>query len=593
MIPFERTRQQTIPNSSVKIIGVGGAGANMLDRIALDGMEGAELLAANTDMRTLNASVASEKIQLGRNLTKGLGSGGDPELGRKAGAEAELEMRDSLRDRKIVFVCVGLGGGTGSGAAPLVTRLAREEGAFTVVFATMPFPFEGQRRREQAETSLNELAVLANALVTFDNGRMGELVLAKQGVHEAFSAADRMVSESIKAVTRIVLRPGLVNIGLDDLVAALSNNRSRCLFGSGIATGENRALQALKNAMSSPLLDRGSLLNDAETVLVHLCGGEDMTLYEIELLMQGLSKHVPSTAQILFGTAVDPSMEDSLSVTLVSSLPEDRLHSSMGPETMERIAEVPPIAKAPIPTPTPTPPAPSFDDGQDFMVTDDLEEPVPAVPSVPLVEKREISKPEATPVKRAEPEVIEKKAPVMESAPEPKVAPVQEKPVAPKETASKKVADLPDLPKDPPATAKKKVTEPEDAPSKETRRIKLPPRREKAPEAADKPGPLAGIRDSEEPPIKLGAGQPTSFEPDPDEAATKVDFASIEPKESNRGVSKDTLEELQASVRARKKGPKDELALEGGPKGRFEGQDPNVVEGEDLDIPPFLRHKKG
>jgi cell division protein FtsZ len=333
MIPYERTRQQTIPNSSVKIIGVGGAGANMLDRVAIDGMDGAELLVANTDLRTLTSSVSAEKIQLGRALTKGLGSGGDPDLGRQAALEAELEIRDTLRDRKIVFICVGLGGGTGSGAAPLIARLAREEGAFTVVFATMPFGFEGKRRREQAGTALNELAVLANALVTFDNGRMGDLILAKQGVHEAFAAADRMISEAIKAVTRIVLRPGLVNIGLDDLVAALSSNRSRCLFGSGIAEGENRAQQALKNALLSPLLDRGSLLAQAQTVLVHICGGEDLTLYEIELLMRGLGKHVPETAQMLFGTAVDPAMKDSLSVTLVSSLPEEALQEGISAES--------------------------------------------------------------------------------------------------------------------------------------------------------------------------------------------------------------------------------------------------------------------
>ncbi|MED5418625.1 MAG: cell division protein FtsZ, partial [Verrucomicrobiota bacterium] len=332
MIPYERTRQQTIPNSAVKIIGVGGAGANMLDRIALDGMEGAELLACNTDVRTLTSSVAPEKIQLGRNLTKGLGSGGDPALGNQAGQEAELEIRDALRDRKIIFICVGLGGGTGSGAAPLVARLAREEGAFTVVFATTPFNFEGKRRRDQAEAALTELSVLANALITFDNTRMGELVLAKQGVHEAFSAADRMISESIRAVTRIVMRPGLVNIGLDDLMAALSSPKSRCLFGSGIAQGENRSQQALKNALVSPLLDRGSLLHDTDTVLVHVCGGEDMTLYELELLMRGLSKHVPDTAQILFGTSVDPAMAEALSVTLVSSLPEERLLAELGAE---------------------------------------------------------------------------------------------------------------------------------------------------------------------------------------------------------------------------------------------------------------------
>ncbi|MGB1259976.1 MAG: cell division protein FtsZ, partial [Akkermansiaceae bacterium] len=325
MISYERDPQQTIPESSVKIIGLGGAGANMLDRAALDGMTGTEMLCINTDMRTLSSSVAGEKIQIGKNLTKGLGAGGDPELGLQAAQESETDIRDALRGRKMVFLCVGLGGGTGSGAAPLICRIAREEDAFVVVFATMPFGFEGKRRRDQAETSLNELAVLANALVTFDNGRMGELVLAKQGIHEAFAAADRMISESIKAVTRLVVRPGLINVGLDDLMAALRTTRSRCLFGSGIADGENRSQLALENALTSPLLDKGSLLEDATTVLVHICGGETLTLYEVELLMQGLSKHIPNSAHVLFGAAVDPAMGDTLSVTLVSALPEDKL----------------------------------------------------------------------------------------------------------------------------------------------------------------------------------------------------------------------------------------------------------------------------
>src|SRR6478752_1454106 len=339
MISYNRDPQQTIPTSAVKIIGLGGAGANMLERIALDGMEGAELLAINTDVRTLSSCLAREKIQLGVNLTKGLGAGGDPVLGHQAMLETEDQIRASIKGRRIVFLCAGLGGGTGSGAAPIVTRIAREEGAFVVVFATMPFAFEGKRRREQAEAALNELAVLSNALVTFDNNRMGELVLAKQGIHEAFAAADHMICESIKAVIRLVIRPGLINVGLDELVSALRTNRSRCLFGSGIAAGKDRAAKALKNALNSPLLDQGALLKDAETVLVHLSGGEDLTLFEIELLMQRLLKFVPDKAHVLFGAAIDPTMGDSLSITLISALPEDTLakapRDSIGDRTRE------------------------------------------------------------------------------------------------------------------------------------------------------------------------------------------------------------------------------------------------------------------
>ncbi|MCP4731634.1 MAG: hypothetical protein GY872_16300 [Roseibacillus sp.] len=605
MIPYERTRQQTIPNSAVKIIGVGGAGANMLDRIALDGMEGAELLACNTDVRTLTSSVAPEKIQLGRNLTKGLGSGGDPALGNQAAQEAELEIRDALRDRKIIFICVGLGGGTGSGAAPLVARLAREEGAFTVVFATTPFNFEGKRRRDQAETALTELSVLANALITFDNTRMGELVLAKQGVHEAFSAADRMISESIRAVTRIVMRPGLVNIGLDDLMASLSSPKSRCLFGSGIAHGENRAQQALKNALVSPLLDRGSLLHDTDTVLVHVCGGEDMTLYELELLMRGLSKHVPETAQILFGTSVDPAMAETLSVTLVSSLPEERLRAELGAERDDA-----PSAQA---------------DLEENGDADPLDEPgegegAEASSSTSGVDAQASSPPDPEPLTELDP------------FPEADLDALPEQGATPELEEGEDSTPVPVIPEDagkeelkpsakggpkrgrsgrkPRVKVKKNKEQEEDEPvkvlpvspntaSNVTMRVKLP-----APSDAS---PVDDVFDSsKEMDSDANTGKATSrpiaIEAVPNLAETgeSIDlgaeggeitsFEEVEPVEGLAPIELDSLEEIQASAQAKR--PQGELALDGGPKGKFDGEDPNLIEGEDLDIPPFLRNKK-
>ena len=631
MIPYERTRQQTIPNSAVKIIGVGGAGANMLDRIALDGMEGAELLACNTDVRTLTSSVAPEKIQIGRNLTKGLGAGGDPDLGRQAAGEAELELRDALRDRKIIFICVGLGGGTGSGAAPLVARLAREGGAFTVVFATTPFNFEGRRRREQAENALKELSVLANALITFDNTRMGELVLAKQGVHEAFSAADRMISESIRAVTRIVMRPGLVNIGLDDLMAALSSPKSRCLFGSGIAQGENRAQQALKNALVSPLLDRGSLLHHTETVLVHVCGGEDMTLYELELLMRGLSKHVPDTAQILFGTSVDPAMGESLSVTLVSSLPEDRLLAGLSSE-----GEGAPSSHAEM--------DPDSDDAVGQV--DETEEAAPESagsearePDVPAAEAAPMAKAVPPPLAQAEtpldPEPIAEiePTPEPEPAPEPELAPEPEPTAEPEPAAEAEGVSEPERSVPEPESMPEPISTPEPVsggkkPRKGRKpRVKVkkmkPPGKDEVPVGGlsdDTPVKLPAISPSTVPtlttrvklPTKRSGASPlddvfdTAKGTDLDSAATKltqvadfveadnesevVSFESVEPSEGLVPIQIEALEEIQAS--AKKKRPQGELLLDGGPKGKFEGEDPNLIEGEDLDIPPFLRNKK-
>lgn len=327
MNEYTREVQETIPENEVKVIGVGGAGANVVDRAVMEGVKEISTLVVNTDERNLHQSMAGEKIQLGKDLLKGLGTGGDPDMGLKATQESLPQIRTSLKNQKIVFVCVGLGGGTGSAAAPIITRVAREQGAFVVVFATMPFSFEGARRREQAETSLTELSVLANALITFDNGKMGELVLSDKGIMDAFKAADVMISQSIMAVTRLILKPGIVNIGLDELSAALKTTKSRCLFGSGIASGKDRCHVALQHALESPLLDKGSLLKSATTVLVHICGGPSLSLYEVELLMQELGKQVQSSAHIMFGVAVDEALGDQMSITLISALPESLLLS--------------------------------------------------------------------------------------------------------------------------------------------------------------------------------------------------------------------------------------------------------------------------
>ena len=500
MISYERDPQQTIPESSVKIVGLGGAGSNMLDRTALDGLTGAEMLCINSDLRTLTSSVATEKIQIGRNLTKGLGAGGDPEVGLKAAQEAEQEIRDSLRDRKMVFLCVGLGGGTGSGAAPLICRLAREEGAFVVVFATMPFTFEGGRRREQAETSLNELAVLANALMTFDNNRMGELVVAKQGIHEAFAAADHMISESVKAVTRLVIRPGLINVGLDDLMSALRTTRSRCLFGSGIAKGENRTQLALENTLSSPLLDQGNLLADATTVLVHICGGESLTLYEVELLMQGLSKHVPKSAHVLFGAAVDASMGDSISITLVSALPENKLISREEPKR-EDLTSTPDLLVAAV-----------EEENRVEAVLEDLEM-------------------EDTPEQE---EVIEEIIAEVEEAEE--------------------IIEM-----------------------DETEDVTAEPELEVLEESVSEEGQVEE-QDDETPPLSFDEPESESDAPEEDQPTVGI-FAPS------------TDDELPAA-RTSSKSPQGELELDGGPKGKFEGETPNFLDGEDLDIPPFLRKKR-
>jgi cell division protein FtsZ len=565
MISYQRDSRETIPASAVKIVGLGGAGANMLERIALDSLEGAELLALNTDIRTLASCLAKDKIQLGVNLTKGLGTGGDPELGQQAMLEAENAVRAALAGQRIVFLCTGLGGGTGSGAAPILARIAREEGAFVVVFATMPFFFEGRRRREQAETSLNQLAVLSNALVTFDNNRMGELVLAKQGIHEAFGAADRMISESIKAVIRLVIRPGLINVGLDDLMSALRTTRSRCLFGSGIADGKDRASKALRNALSSPLLDQGSLLKEAQTVLVHLSGGESLTLYEIELLMRSLQKHVPETAHVLFGAAIDPAMGDNLSITLISALPEDSLTAG------ERDS----ISQIPEPSLIPETKAPSLPRIENPFLEIDRKSEAPAA--------IETMEPEQQPAETSPAD--------HGSVSHPGALPEQEPRSGPPTETGFEMVSLPQEPErvEPSRSAPK-------TPKKEERPFAEFELTETAAAVVAEPEPLGNVSHisfiaGEQPKHRL-PGKPLWGKSGPPPRAGTEDGDPFEDDITEHSQPAGKTPATQLKLDPKFPSPQSELPFDIAPKGRFEGEKPDVFDGEDLDLPPFLRKKK-
>ncbi len=537
----------------------------MLERIALDSQEGAQLVSLNTDMRTLGASLAKEKIQLGITLTKGLGTGGDPELGQQAVLEAEAEVRNVLKEQKIVFLCVGLGGGTGSGAAPIIARIAREEGAFVIVFATMPFLFEGSRRREQAETALNQLAVLSNALVTFDNNRMGELVLAKQGIHEAFGAADKMISESIKAVIRLVVKPGLIHVGLDELITALRTTRSRCLFGSGIADGKDRASKALRNALSSPLLDQGALLKDAQSVLVHLSGGESLTLFEIELLMQSLQKHVPDHTQILFGAAIDPSMGDYLSITLISSLPEEALVSSSPNATASPAPAPEPVRNVP---PVIEPPEPQ----RPILKLPEKIIPEPRQPKLidEIFENLETQIPQVPPTPKADAEV----APSL---------PKQDSPDLKHSNYTTVKADQ--LPKD---TQK---TENYERPFAEPELIPSHPAPAPVTHAPAPPAPIAKPEVKPEPPVVVPRAPIQVEQPKP-EATPFPEIRNEVPVTPPREPKVDLASSFQLKLDPKNPSDQDELSFKKTPRGRFEGENPNVLDGEDLDLPPFLRKKK-
>lgn len=357
MVEYQRTLAAGIPAEGaprICIVGVGGAGSNVIDRITLDRIVEATLVCMHTDVRVLSHAMAPSKVQLGVELMKGIGAGGDPDLGREAALYSREQIRQSIDGHDIIFISAGLGGGTGSGAAPVVAEIAKNTGALVIVVATMPFSFEGRRRIGQAEESLELLQKRCDALILFENNRMGELILPKDGIQKAFTQADQLIAQSLRAVSTITATPGLVKLGLDDLTAALRTANGRCLFGFGEARGQNRGTEAVKKALKSPLIDQGRLLYHTETLLVHVAGGESLTLVEVEGIMKQLGKNVPDQTHILFGLAIDPKLGESVAVTLISSLSLAQLtaHSTAAPPA-EMMAPRAEAAPAPVAAPAP------------------------------------------------------------------------------------------------------------------------------------------------------------------------------------------------------------------------------------------------
>ena len=407
----------------IKVVGVGSAGSNVLDRVLLDGMDKNDLIAANTDVQSLASSVAARKVQLGRTCTRGLGTGGDPELGYQAAIESAEEIRQAIAGARMVFICCGLGGGTGSGGAPIVAQLAREAGSLVIAFATLPFTFEGKRRAAQAQDALARLNEVANAVICFENDRMGDMVAPKAGIHQAFGVADMTISQSVRSIVNLIQRPGLIRIGFDDLFAALRSQNGRCLFGFGESDSDNRAHDALTQALKNPLMDKGRMLSEAAHVLVQVAGGPGMTLSEVEILMRELGKHVRDHTQIVFGTAVDGKMGNRLSVTIISSLaPEDAAVPQTAQPTPEPFLAPPPAILEQVEEPPPAPSAPKIE------IIPHAEPAITPAPAsndlIPFEQPAPVEEPPAPPkpsIKKPVPRLIppKKKPPMEEEAPKP------------------------------------------------------------------------------------------------------------------------------------------------------------------------------
>jgi cell division protein FtsZ len=303
--------------AKLKVIGCGGAGGNAVNRMIGAGLRGVEFMTANTDVQALNQSLAPHRIQLGAGATRGLGSGGDPSVGRRAAEEDEQVIADALADSDMVFITAGMGGGTGTGSAPVVARLARQSGALTVAVVTKPFAFEGRRRMRQAEEGLAELRAEVDTLIVIPNERLLSVVDKGTSLSDAFSVCDEVLLKATKGISDLVTVPGLVNLDFADVKAVMSN-RGNALMGTGRASGAGRAIEAAQAAVSSPLLEDVSIAG-AEGVLVNITGGRDLTLHEVNEAASVVVTAAGEEANVIFGSVIDPNMDGELMITVIAT----------------------------------------------------------------------------------------------------------------------------------------------------------------------------------------------------------------------------------------------------------------------------------
>ena len=307
----------TETKARIKVIGVGGGGSNAVNRMIASRIAGVEFLAANTDQQSLAASHAPDRITLGAKLTKGLGCGADPEIGRQAALEDTEKILEAIEGADMVFITAGLGGGTGTGGAPIVASLASELGALTVAVVTKPFTFEGRRRRQQAEEGARELREQVDTLISIPNDRLLQTVERTTSLSDAFSTADDVLRQAVQGISDLITVPGLINLDFAD-VRTIMRGMGDAVMGTGIAEGEKRAEDAAKMAISSPLLEDASV-DGAKGVIINITGGEDMGLLEVNDASSIIYEAADVDANIIFGAVVDPKMTGKMKITVIAT----------------------------------------------------------------------------------------------------------------------------------------------------------------------------------------------------------------------------------------------------------------------------------
>ena len=313
MLEFDTNLNQF---AEIKVIGVGGGGNNAVNRMITAGLQGVDFVTVNTDSQALQLSRAGQKVQIGIKLTKGLGAGANPEIGAKAAEESREELAKVLKGADMVFVTAGMGGGTGTGGAPIVAEVAKEMGALTVGVVTRPFTFEGRKRALQAEKGIAELKSKVDTLITIPNDRLLQVVDKHTTIHEAFRIADDVLRQGVQGISDLIAVPGLINLDFADVKTIMSNTGS-ALMGIGQATGENRAADAARKAISSPLLETS--IEGAKGVLLNITGGINLTLFEVNEAAGIIAEAADPEANIIFGAVIDENLKEEIRVTVIAT----------------------------------------------------------------------------------------------------------------------------------------------------------------------------------------------------------------------------------------------------------------------------------
>ncbi|HEY4707638.1 MAG: cell division protein FtsZ [Deltaproteobacteria bacterium GWA2_55_10] len=301
----------------LKVIGVGGCGGNAVNTMIESGLDGIEFLIANTDSQALDKSLAGMKVQLGASLTKGLGAGANPEVGRNAALESKEQLIEAMKGADMVFVTAGMGGGTGTGAGPVVAEAAREAGALVVAVVTKPFAFEGQKKMRQAEEGLKRLREVVDTVITIPNQRLLSVSNKNTSLKEAFMRADEVLMQAVKGISDVITIPGLVNLDFAD-VRTIMSEMGQALMGSGTARGENRASEAARKAISSPLLEDISI-SGARGILINITGSSDMTIHDVDEASSLIHEEAHEDANIIFGAVIDESLGEEVRVTVIAT----------------------------------------------------------------------------------------------------------------------------------------------------------------------------------------------------------------------------------------------------------------------------------